>query len=186
MLEGRYLIDKEGTEYRFNADMAKHTDLYAVMEGGRRIPYKGSPNVNPNADRSSEVLTGDRMPTEEELLAAKALIQKYEGSIGDSIVMQAQAAQAARVSQQQQQATAEAAMGPSAPEQPHPFPTRVVLADNPDAVVADLVPGAYGQTEPGAEFDPQGQTPASPPDAPPVPKASASNKRLPPPPPPGR
>jgi len=174
-LQGRYLIDKDGTEYRFNEAMAAHTNLYAVMENGRRVPYQGTPSLKPSNEVTG-VLAGDRMPSEAELLAARQLLARYDQQQGDDIAMQGLAEQTRRQAEQQrQQDHAQAArnvMGPTAPEDPAPFP--VQLAANPDAVTAD------GSPEPEGVFDDNSNIPP----APPLPKPANPNlpKRAPPPP----
>jgi hypothetical protein len=88
-----YLIDKDGFRYGFNADMAKHTNLYAVMQDGVRVPWTGSPPVQ-GGPASTVVLAEDKFPTEAELLQAKALQQQSSrDKQAEQIAMAAQAAQ---------------------------------------------------------------------------------------------
>lgn len=71
----RYLIDKDGFEYGYNVDMAKHTDLYMVMEDGKPVAFAGTPSLYKAS--LSGVLAGDRLPTEAELLAARRLLDRH-------------------------------------------------------------------------------------------------------------
>lgn len=98
MARGLYLIDRNGTEYGFNEDMAKHTDLYAVMQDGKQVPWKGTPKIT-GGDTSAAMMTGDRFPTEQELLAARQLIARHENASSGSVAMAGLAAQQARQGQ---------------------------------------------------------------------------------------
>jgi hypothetical protein len=89
-----YLVDQAGFEYGFNADMAKHTTLYAVMRDGVRVPWTGSPPVQ-GGPQSNVLLADDKFPTEAELLQAKALSQRSGQDLqAEQVAMAAQANQA--------------------------------------------------------------------------------------------
>ena len=89
-----YLVDQAGFEYGFNADMAKHTGLYAVMRDGVRVPWTGSPPVQ-GGPSTNVVLADDKFPTEAELLQAKALSQRSGQDLqAEQVAMAAQAKQA--------------------------------------------------------------------------------------------
>jgi hypothetical protein len=93
---GLYLVDKDGFEYGFSADMAKHTNLYAVMRDGKRVPWTGSPPVQ-GVPATDVVLADDRFPTEQELLAAKELGRRGgRDQQAEQVAMQAQQMQVGR------------------------------------------------------------------------------------------
>jgi hypothetical protein len=107
-MKGRYLVDKDGFEYGYNEDMARHTNLYAVMEDGRRVSFQGGPSLKADTGKMTGVLGGDRMPTEQELMAAKQLVARYDDGMSNQIAMSALAKQEERRTAPPPEAEAEA------------------------------------------------------------------------------
>jgi hypothetical protein len=142
-----YLVDKDGHRYAFNADMAQHTNLYAVMKDGVRVRYQGAPSLTPSSGASGMV-AGDRAPTEAELLAARDLLARHDHQQGDQIAMSAAAARQAPSRDQDQQG--DAARPPPPPTAPQPDPAlqpAPAQPQPPESQAADLLSPSHSENQ---------------------------------------
>jgi len=141
-LQGKYLIDRAGTEYGFNPEMAKDTTTYAVMEGGERVPYGGAPTLPAGLDAKTlveedrkaaeDAKRKDREPTEQDKAVARQLLRSYDDEQAAAVAEAGLAAQKAREEGMPEEALARLgspAYADTTPKPPQPQPPESLAAD---------------------------------------------------------